>query len=156
MNPALRAALGGLLSVGSALSIPFDFRAAVKQVQSAVLVLMDEHKIQEMVARQSNSASTKAFSMSSIVNGGILGTELLGVPHAMAEAAFVGLSPSMENLLKMGWTVADLKNRRPTKMGALREMGLANHRLSDPVRTSLLTPLPLCWLAMPTATRTLH
>lgn len=148
MNPGLRAALGGALSVGSALSIPFDFREAVKQVQSAVLVLMDEGKIpepesgfaneaekieyartiavQELVARQSNSSSAKAFSASWLVNAGILGTEMVGVPRAIAEPAFVGLSPVMENLLKAGYTVADLKRGRPGKMDGLRQMVLAH------------------------------
>jgi hypothetical protein len=148
MNPGLRAALGGALSVGSALSIPFDFREAVKQVQSSVLVLMDEGKIpepeggfandaerieyaraiavQELVARQSNSSSAKAFSASWLVNAGILGTEMVGVPRAIAEPAFVGLSPVMENLLKAGYTVADLKRGRPGKMDGLRQMVLAH------------------------------
>ncbi|MBU6487953.1 MAG: hypothetical protein KGQ57_09020 [Burkholderiales bacterium] len=148
MNPWLRAALGGALSVGSALSIPFDFREAVKQVQSAVLALMDEGKIpqpeggfadenekaeyaytiavQELVARQSNSSSAKAFSASWLVNAGILGTEAIGVPRALAEPAFVGLSPVMENLLKAGYTVADLKRGRPNKMDDLRQMVLTN------------------------------
>lgn len=148
MNPGLRAALGGALSVGSALSIPFDFREAVKQVQSAALALMDEGRIpqpeggfanesekteyaraiavQELVARQSNSSSAKAFSASWLVNAGILGTEMIGVPRAVAEPAFVGLSPVMENLLKAGYTVADLKRGRPNKMDGLRQMVLAN------------------------------
>ena len=148
MNPGLRAALGGALSVGSALSIPFDFREAEKQVQSAVLTLMDEGKIpepeggfasdeardeyaraiavQELVARQSNSSSAKAFSASWLVNGGLLGTEALGVPRFIAEPVFVGLSPVMENLLKAGYTVADLKRGRPRKMDGLRYMVLAH------------------------------
>lgn len=148
MNPGLRAALGGALSVGSALSIPFDFREAEKQVQSAVLTLMDEGKIpepeegfandearadyaraiavQELVARQSNSSSAKAFSASWAVNGALLGTEALGVPRVIAEPAFVGLSPVMENLLKAGYTVADLKRGRPNKMDGLRQMVLAH------------------------------
>lgn len=148
MNPALRAAVGGALSVGSALSIPFDFRDAVKQVQSAVLSLMDEGKIpepeggfaneaekldyartiavQELVSRQSNSSSAKAFSASWLVNATILGTEAVGVPRFVAEPAFVALSPVMENLLKAGYTVADLKRGRPNKMDELREMVLAH------------------------------
>jgi len=147
MDPVMQAPLGGALSTGFALSIPFDFRSAMKQVQSAVLQLMDEGKIrapeggfadeqetmrhtrdialQELVSRQSNSSSARAFSVAPAINGGLLATTLLGVPPEVAEMIFMGMAPPMENISKLVGTIWETKVERPHSMDSLRTLVLA-------------------------------
>lgn len=147
MDPVMQAPLGGILSTGFALSIPFDFRSAVKQVQSAVLVLMDEGKIpvpqrgfadeaekmqfardialQELVSRQSNSSSARAFTAAPLINGGILASVMLGVPPEVAEMVFMGGAPPMENISKLVGTIWETKVERPRAMDRLKGLVLA-------------------------------
>ena len=139
-----KALLGGLLSLGFALSIPVDFRSAVKQVQSAVLELMDEGKIpipeggfadeaekmryareitlQELVSRQSNSSSARALSVAPVINGGILA---LPIPSEIREMLFMGVAPPMENISKLADTVWETKVERPLAMSRLGDLVLS-------------------------------
>lgn len=138
-----RAAVGGPGTLGTATAIPFNIRATMPQVYYTIRHLIDEEKIavpeaiknnpkqlkkyarnlaeQELLSRLGFSASMKAFSLVPL-SGGILALEMVGVPRELVQVVFMGVAPAMENVLRLGITLRQLKVSNPKKMNQVQQM----------------------------------
>lgn len=127
-----RALVGAAGAIGTATAIPFNMRATFPQAYAATIHLIREGKIvlpegvdkkqfartiaeQELLARLGFSTSMRAFSLVPI-SGGILALEMLGVPREVVQFGFMALAPTMENMLRLVFTINRLKHTLPRDM----------------------------------------
>jgi hypothetical protein len=160
---AHRSLAGAAGTLGTATSIPFNFRATFPQVYLATRMLMAQGKIpvpeaiqkdekalqryameiarQDLVSRLGFAASMKAYAMAPL-SGVILLSEAIGVPREVAQTIFMGMAPAMENLLRLCLTLNRLKRTNPKNMAKAEQLVLdAAGRPFDAAETARLENL---------------
>lgn len=142
-SAATRALVGGPGTLGTATAIPFNIRATLPQVHYTIMHLVNEGKItvpdeikqdpaklkkyvrsmaeQELLSRLGFNASMKAFSLVPL-SGGILALEAVGVPREALQIIFMGVAPAMENVMRLGLTLKQLKFNNPRNMAKAETM----------------------------------
>lgn len=140
---ATRSLVGGFGSIGTSLSIPVSFRATMPQVYLTIRQMIQDGKIivpqetlknpkllhrfarsmaeQELLSRLGFTTSMKAYSLVPLT-GGILALEYLGVPRELVQVIFMGVGPAMENLLRLFFTMTQLRFTLPRRMGKVESM----------------------------------
>jgi hypothetical protein len=142
---ASRSLVGGVGTLGTATSIPFNIRATLPQVYLATMTLIEQGKIpvpaeikkdekqlrkyamriaeQDLLSRLGFAASMKAYTLTPL-SGLILFSETFGVPREVAQTIYMGLAPAMENLVRLMLTVGRLKMTNPANMARAERLVL--------------------------------